>query len=299
MRQCRYSFMWLLFLATSCTAELLSSAPGAAEQLPIARLAQVSFRVADLQKARQFYGDVMGFEETFQVKDAQDQLLALYFKVNDDQYLAFFPSDAGDENFRLDRFSLLTPDIKRAHDMLRKRNLAPGDIHRGDDGNQRFSLSDPDGTILDFVQYMPDSRQSKARGKTKGERRISSHLQHVGLAVADSAVSMTFYRDKLGFWETTRGGPAPGDIRWINLMMPGTHGDYVELMVYAADPPAKRQHICFAVPDIQRAHKLLLERGLPARFKPFHAKTGDWLMNLRDSNGIRVEFMEVKKDKQE
>ena len=97
-----------------------------------------------------------------------------------------------------------------------------------------------------------------------------------------------------GFWETSRGGPDPGDVRWINLMMPGSHGDYVELMVHAADPISKRQHLCFAVTDIQLAHKTLLRRGLPRQFRPFHAKTGQWLMNLRDPNGIRVEFMQVE-----
>jgi catechol 2,3-dioxygenase-like lactoylglutathione lyase family enzyme len=263
-------------------------------QLPIARLAQVTWRVGDLQKARQFYGGVMGFEEAFQEKDAQGQGRGLWFKVNDDQFVAFLPGAGGEGECRLDRVSLLTPDIRRAHQMLRARGLACGDVQAEADGNPHFWFADPDGTRLDLVQYMPGSRQSEARGKTNGVTRISDHMQHVGLAVANRDASMTFYCNSLGFWETTRGGPAPDDIRWINLMMPGTHGDYIELMVHAADPLAGRQHICFAVPDIQQAHKLLLERGLPANFKPFHSKEGLWLMNLRDPNGLRVEFMEIK-----
>lgn len=178
--------------------------------------------------------------------------------------------------------------------MLVERGVAAGEIHTEAAGNRHFAFSDPDGTAFAFTQYQPGSLQSELRGKANGSRRVSEHLQHVGLAVADQNTALPFYRDKLGFWETTRGGPAPGDVRWINLMMPGTHGDYVELMVHAADPVARRQHLCFAVPDIRRAHKLLLERGLPPRFRPFQASTGQWLMNLRDPNRIRVEFMQVK-----
>jgi catechol 2,3-dioxygenase-like lactoylglutathione lyase family enzyme len=274
----------------------------AAEQLPIARLAQVTVRVGDLQKARQFYSSVMGFAEGFPVKDAQGQG-GVSFQVNDDQFLVFLPGAGGEGEFRLERYVLLTPDIQRAQQMLRQRQIPCGDIRSESDGNPHFSLADSDGTTFEFVQYMPGCVQLAARGKANAAGRVSDHLQHVGLAVADQAASMAFYRDKLGFGETNRGGPAPGDIRWINLMMPGTHGDYVELMVYAADPVARRMHICFAVPDIQQAYKLLLEGyqrlsegGQPPRFKPYLGSTGSWFMNLRDPNGLRIEFMEVKKE---
>jgi catechol 2,3-dioxygenase-like lactoylglutathione lyase family enzyme len=230
----------------------------------------------------------------FQVKGAQGRLLGLNLKVNDDQFLEFLPNGGEEGGFHLERVSLLTPDIEKAHQMLRERQCDPRGIRTGPDGNPRFDLADFDGTTVDFVQYVPGSLQGEARGKAIGKGRISVHLQHAGLAVEGQDASMAFFRDRLGFWETSRGGPAPDEIRWINLMMPGGQGDYLELMVHAAHPPARRQHVCLAVPDIHLAHKRLLERGLPPRFKPFLAQTGQWLMNIRDPNGIRVEFMEVK-----
>jgi len=171
----------------------------------------VIFRVGDLQKARRFLSDVLGFEEAFRVKDTRGRLLGLNFKVNDDQFLEFSPNGRDEGGFYLQLVSLLTPDIQKAHQTLRERQCDHG-----------------------------------------------------------------------------------GEIRWINLMMPGDQGDYLELMVHAAHPPVRRQHVCFVIPDIHLTHKHLFERGLPPRFKPFLVQTGQWLMNIRDPNGIRVEFMEVK-----
>jgi hypothetical protein len=72
-------------------------------------------------------------------------------------------------------------------------------------------------------------------------------------------------------------------------------GDFIEFMVHAADPPERRQHLCFAVPDIARAHQVLMQRpGLTQKFQPFTTPNGLKLMNVRDPNGLRVEFWEVK-----
>jgi lactoylglutathione lyase len=261
----------------------------------MSRLAEVTFRVSDLQKAREFYTGVMGFEEPFQVKDLPGQPGGVYFKVNDDQFLKFLPTAEGKSESSMERVSLLTPDIHRARQMLQERKLNPGEIHQDADGTARFGFADPDATPLEFVEYSPGSLQAQARGKALGSRRVAEHLQHVGLAVAGEPVPMKYYREKLGFWETARLGPTPEDIRWINMMMPGGHGDYVELMVHAADPLANRQHTCFAVPDIQQTHQLLLAHGAQGRFNPFQSKNGLWLMNLRDPNGVRVEFMQAAK----
>jgi catechol 2,3-dioxygenase-like lactoylglutathione lyase family enzyme len=268
---------------------------GAAEPLPIERLAQVTFSGADLDKTRRFYGDVLGFEEVRQAKDASGQLHGLVFKVNDDQFLAF---SAGAGSFRLVGISLLTPEIGRARAWVAEHRLAPSEVRTQDDGNPHFALTDPDGTTVDFVEYRLGSWQAELRGKALGARRISDHLQHAGLVVASEPAAMGFYREKLGFWEKNRGGPMPGDVRWIIMLMPVTTGDFIEFMVYAQDPPERRQHICFAVPDIDRTHRELIDAGVQQKFKPFVTNTGLHLMNVRDPNGLRVEFWEIRPDRQ-
>ena len=107
---------------------------------------------------------------------------------------------------------------------------------------------------------------------------------------------MAFYRDKLGFRETWRGGPSDSDLRWVNMEMPG--GDYVEFMLHSGAPTrgqlGSMLHICLEVPDIQAAYKKLLAHGLPAedRFKPRVGRNQRWLLNLFDPDGSRAELME-------
>jgi catechol 2,3-dioxygenase-like lactoylglutathione lyase family enzyme len=62
-------------------------------------------------------------------------------------------------------------------------------------------------------------------------------------------------------------------------------------MVHAADPASRRDHICFEVPDIQKAYKLLVSQGMSDRVRPRIASNHRWVMNLADPSGIRVEIM--------
>jgi catechol 2,3-dioxygenase-like lactoylglutathione lyase family enzyme len=289
------------------TAGLLTAAWGvpranAENPLPVDRLAGVTFRGADLKETCRFYGQVLGFAEVHPMRDSAGRLQTVHFKVNDDQFLTFHAGTAEDRDaFCLKQIALQTADIGQARAWVEARQLAAGPIAKNADGNLQFSLTDPDGIRIDFVEYQPGSWQSDLRGKDRGTRRVSQRLQHAGLAVANEAAAMAFYRQKLGFWEQNRGGPPanPGEIRWIIMMMPRSkadfRGDFIEFMVHAADPPERRQHLCFAVADIDQAHQELMQRpGLEQRFKPFTTANGLKLMNVRDPNGLRVEFWEVK-----
>ena len=112
--------------------------------------------------------------------------------------------------------------------------------------------------------------------------------------VNDAALTrktVALFKEALGMREFSRGGPMPGDVRWINLSVPGTSGDLLEFMVLASQPAVARQHIGFEVPDLQRTHKELLARGLTDRNKPFPAQIGRWIWFIRDPNNIRIEFM--------
>ncbi len=273
----------------------------AAELLPIERLAQVTFRGADLEKTRRFYSGVMGFTEVHPAWDSPGPMRTVYFKINDDQFLAFDAAAPGEDKFRLGQIAFQTADSGGARAWVEAQQLAPGLVAKDEDGNPHFTLTDPEGTTVDFVEYQAGSWQADLRGKELGTQRVSDRLQHAGLAVANESAAMAFYRQKLGFWEQNRGGPPanPGEIRWIIMMMPHSkadfRGDFIEFMVHAAEPPERRQHLCFAVRDIDQAHQALLTRpGLDQKFKPFTSATGLRLMNVRDPNGMRVEFWEVK-----
>ncbi len=272
----------------------------AAEDLPITRLAGMHYVVKDMERTRQFYAGMLGLEQAFEVPCEPDGSTCVYFKLNDDQYMVFSAGAVPAEGFRLRGISMLTPDAAKLRAMLERRGLKPGPVGKGADGSLHVILADPFGMRIDFVQYAPGSLQARNRGKFLGSQRVTGQLFHAAVAVDKLDAGMAFYRDKLGFKESLRGGPDQ-EIRWINMDMPGTriNGDYIEQMVHTASPASARQHICFAAADIQVAYKALVERGLSGGFKPFLAKNNHWIMNLKDANGIRVEMMEPDEAKKQ
>ncbi len=270
--------LWILISFFPIT----NTTPALAEDQLATRLAGASFKVADLEKARQFYAGIFGLEEAFELKNSNGAVQSIFFKVNDDQYLEF--SSGAPEKFQLEHVSILSSDLKKSAALLSKQGIIAGKITRSGDGNRFFAIKDPDQVEIDFVQYLPGSQQVKHRGKMNGNA-VSDHLQHVGLAPSENEATLAFYRDKLGFTQFSV-------INSINnhVMLPGSSGDAIELMTTLTDPVLIRQHISFAVPDIHRAYDQLRARGLQGSAEPFPAKVGHWMWNLRDPNGLRIEI---------
>ncbi len=271
---------------------LLAAASASADDSPIKRLAGASFKVADLEKSRKFYTGMLGLEEAFDIKDSSGAVQSAFFKVNDEQFLEFSPGAAKD--FEMDSVWFLTPDLNKTAATLQKGGLNPSKITKSADGAMYVAIKDADQTELRFVLFGADSEENEVRGKALGDRRVSDHLQHVGVAADHELENMAIYRDRLGMKELFRGGPIEGETRWINLGMPSSPGDIVELMILASAPAQGRRHIAFEVPDIQKTYKELISRGLPAKnFKPNPGPKQNprWILNLRDPNGFRVEFM--------
>lgn len=284
----------LRLLAVSLLALALSAA-----DLPISGIAGAGFRVSDLAAARSFYTGVLGYEEAFRV-DRPGEAPIHYFKVNDNQFIEITADLTPGEDDRLTHIAIETPAAARLRRLLLARGLEPSALRRDPDGNRSFTLRDPDGHLLRFVEYLPGSPAEKSRGRHLSERRLSTHLRHVGIAVADEARAMAFYRDKLGFVEIWRGGSEPGRTQWVNMRMPGARGDYVEYMLHTGRPTRDQlgsmHHLCLEVPDIQAAWRAAVERGVPdaERFRPRIGRIRKWLFNLFDADGTRTELMEPK-----
>ena len=266
-----------------CFFSITRTTPALAQDHLATRVAGESFKVADLEKARQFYAGILGLEEAFDLKDSNGVVQSIFFKVNDDQYLEF--SSGAPEKFQLEHLSLLSPDLKKSAAILRKEGIMPGKITRSGDGNLFFTIKDPDQVEIDFVEYMPGSQQVEHRGKSNGDA-VSDHVEHVGLAPSDNAATLAFYRDKLGFQQFFVINSINNHVRVSN-----SSGDAIELMTTLSDPVLIRQHISFQVPDdIHRAYNLVRARGLQVSTQPMPSKFGHWMWNLHDPNGIRVEF---------
>ena len=280
---------------------LCTAASVFAQDLPISGLSHVGFRVGSLAQADQFYSGVLGYERAFDLKNKNGEVALAFYKVNDDQYIEISPSLKPGQDIRFTHLAIETSDIRRLHEMLLSRGMKPGAMTQGRDGNLNFSLTDPDGHRVEFVQYREGSLHHRARGQFNDALRISTHLLHTGVTVANEAASLNFYRDLLGLEEIWRGGPKDGEIRYINLRIPGARGDYIELMLHSGKPTRQQygsmHHICLEVPDIRVAYQKSTARGIPDtedRHRPRIGRNRRWQMNIFDADGTRTEFMEPR-----
>jgi catechol 2,3-dioxygenase-like lactoylglutathione lyase family enzyme len=296
--------MKIRFAQTACAlAALLALASPAisAERPPIVGIAHVAFQVSDLAKARAFYGRLLGYQEAFQIPNEDGSPLLVCFKVNDRQFIEIHPGLPPGKDDRLLYVAFETTDLKALGDYLREKGVSAPQPARGRDGNLALAVTDPEGHMVKFVQYLPGSMQAKTKGRLLSPLRVSDRLLHAGMTVRDTAAADRFYKDVLGFGEIWRGGVSEGVTSWINMKVPdGT--DYVEYMLVQGDVDRQRlgtlHHIALLVPDIQKALEVVRARlggtKLDARTvrAPQVGRNKRWQLNLYDADGTRAELME-------
>ncbi|MBD5780080.1 VOC family protein [Pelagicoccus sp. NFK12] len=271
----------------------------AEQELPIVGIAHVAFQVSDLEQSAHQYASYYGFESAFSTNEGEG---SEYLKINDEQFLKLVQVPEETDDNRLIEIAFQVRDLELTTNLLRKIGLKPSEIYPSLDGSLTSALTDPDGHRLLFLEYIPDSLQAKTRGEHLGSHRLSVRLQHVGLTVRSEPAANAFYREALGFQETWRGSRNDdGPDAWVNMQMPGEHGDYIEYILIDGMVPSRKQlgsmhHLCLLTEDIQWVHRQLLRNGLPDldRHKPMVGRSNRWLLNVHDLDGTRTEFMEAK-----
>jgi catechol 2,3-dioxygenase-like lactoylglutathione lyase family enzyme len=273
--------------------------PPPMEELPVMGIANVTFKVADLDQARAYYTGILGLAEAFDVKDSLAKTTSAYFKVNDDQYIEITPTLKPGELNRQERIVFQSIDLEKLRALYESRGLNPTKIQKGADGNPVFRVVSPEGANLDFLQYVEGSEQAKARGKFLSPDRISTHLWHVGIMTKDPGTSGPFYREKLGFRNLrfgTRGDYLETPSRDSNtetkpplVDTPATHVQYEREQWEAVN------HIGLEVADMRTTRDLLQKRGGfdDLRVRAHVGNNRHWLMFLFDPAGTRTEIVET------
>ena len=267
-----------------------------AQPLPLDGIAHVGFRVSNLERSSAYYTGLLGYQQAFAINTTA------FFKVNDEQYIELSPGLPVGEPVAFTHLAFQTPDIEALRRMLAARNVTAPAAAKGRDGNLAFSLHDPENHRIEFVQYQDGSLHMNARGKFLDTRRISDHLQHVGVVVPSQHVdaAMHFYHDQLGLEEVWRYAPG-GVLRLIKLATPGKRRDIVELMITDKTPTRAQYgsmyHINFEVPEITPPYRQLLDRGAPAGggLKPVVNAENIWAINIYDPDGTRTEVQDLRK----
>jgi catechol 2,3-dioxygenase-like lactoylglutathione lyase family enzyme len=262
-------------------------------------VAHIGVRTDDLAAARKFYGDILGYQEpfTYDRPASEGGLLLTYFKVNDHQYIEVFPELKDPKQDRLSHISFETDNADQLRDYLASKGVkVPEKLDPMGDGNRGFEVTDPDGHLVEFIQYMPGSLHSKNFGKYLPSTRVSEHIIHVGVTVKDQAAADRFYRDILGFKDIWHGGMKDDRTDWVDMRVPdGT--DWLEYMLNVHDPDPHTlgvmHHMALGVPSVKAGYETVEKRGLNPK-PPQIGRDGKWQLNLYDPNFTRVELMEPK-----
>jgi len=290
----------LLALANISLSAQSASAAKEVKRPPIVGVAHIALNTDDMAAVRKFYTELLGYQEAFSLNKADGSLMLTNFKVNDHQYIQVFPELKDPQQDRLNHICFETTDAEQLRVYLLSKGVAEVPTEKltpGGSGDLGFKIHDPDGNMIEFMQYLPGSKFSSDFGKHLPANRISQHIIHVGAIVKDRAAADHFYKDVLGFTSIWYGGMKDDVVQWVDMRVPdGT--DWFEYMLRVENPDVRTRgvmnHMALGVPSVEAGYQELLKRGLKTEEKPKIGRDGKWQFNMYDPNLTRAELMEPK-----
>lgn len=264
----------------------------------ITGISHIAVYAADPQKSEQFYVHDLGANKGIDPENARGT--RYYFAPT--QFVQVLPLPTGSTSInRLDHVAFTTSNAERLRVYLAsKRITVPKRTERGSDGSQWFSVLDPEGNKIEFVQppsQVPDVPTNP----------LSSHIIHVGFIVHDRAREDAFFRDVLNFKPYWFGGMKDDSPpTWISQQVPdGT--DWLEYMIVGEPEgrgiPANMSagdlgvlnHFSLGVRSTADAYTLLwnADRLAGQTQTPKIGRDAKWQLNLFDPDGTRAEIMEL------
>jgi catechol 2,3-dioxygenase-like lactoylglutathione lyase family enzyme len=257
----------------------------------ITGIAGVGLAVQSLSADRVFYVDTLGWTAAPSIEAAG----GLRFYGVPRQWIEALPAKGPSEQpFQYIAFA--TSDAKQMRLYLAQHGVAvPIGVTQWKDGSRGFSVKDPEGNNVEFVQLrrLPEY-------PAPNPRAISSRIIHAGFLVRSAAVEDAFYRKILGFHLYWKGGMKDGVTDFFSLQVPnGT--DWIEYMLNVPANPSHREmgvvdHFSLGVADINTVVAKLSERGWkpsPGSHKQM-GRDGKWQLNVYDPDEVRVEFMQFR-----
>jgi catechol 2,3-dioxygenase-like lactoylglutathione lyase family enzyme len=276
-----------------------SAAQTAAKRPKILGVAHMAFYVSNLPRTLAYYKDFLGFVEPYDLKNADGSVNIAFIKINDYQYLELFNETPKGDGM-LNHIAFYTDNAEQLRRYLISRGIqAPAKVAKGRTGDKNFTVKDPDGHTVEFVEYQPDGWAMKAKGKGMPDTRVSEHIMHIGFTVVGLEQSKDFYSKVLGFKEIWRGSSDDVTLSWVNLRVPDGK-DYVELMLYKQLPPQDKRgganHISLMTQNIAEAVTTLKSRAAAVKYtRSIEIHVGHnrrRQANFFDPDGTRAELME-------
>lgn len=282
MRQTAASAVLLVFLSVAAFAQTPA-------RPPITGVSHIAVYTSNAAAAEHYYVHDIGLKKG---PDPEDPAGVRYY-VNSTQFIEVMPLPANAGNARLDHIGYITTDAEALRLYLADHRYAvPDRVHKAADGSRWFSVKDPEGNKVQFVQPAPQAVSMA------GADPIGRHVIHVGERVKSAEAENAFYRDLLGFKPYWFGGMKPGKTDWISQQVPDGH-DWLEYMMESDGDISQRQfgvldHLSIGVVNMEQAVTTLDREGrLNNPHTPMQiGRDGKWQYNLFDPDGTRLELME-------
>ena len=284
---------------SAALAALVTTAPVAAQgpaRPPLASVSHIAVYAQDPAKSERFYVRDLG---AVKLPDPEQPLGARYYFAPS-QFVEVLPLPPGAPSInRLAHVAFNTANAEAMRTYLAAQGVAvPETLKSAADGSRWFSVTDPEGTVVQFMQ-------PPARLPAIPPNPLSSHVMHFGFIVHDRVKEDRFYKAVLGLRPYWEGGMQDDHPTWISLQLPDGR-DWIEYMVVGTPdttgiPPAMSaanlgvlNHFALGIPDARAAYTLLWngDRLQGQDQTPKIGRDAKWQLNLLDPDGTRAELME-------
>ncbi len=283
-----YYIVLAIILGMICVAGLMGQirAAGTAGRPKITGIAYVKVKVTDVEKAKAFYGGMLGLASG---APRDGNSVQASFIVNQGQWVELAKTAAGTGGSYLVEIGLATDDLMKMRTYLTAKGVAADKIMMWPDGTKYFETQDPEGNKLVFVEQKKNAAPESAGA-------ISKKMLHAGFVVKDLKAERHFYEDILGFRLYWRGGFKDDGTDWYEIQVPD--GDnWIEFMLnipVTADHKelGVQNHFSLGVEKVKATAEELRARGAKEFDGPEVGRDGKDSIDIYDPDGTRVELME-------
>jgi len=222
-------FLAAAFIVAFTAAATAQTAPARPKITGISHLAVYT---SDPAATDHYYREIIGAAK---LPDPENPL-GVRYAFNATQFVEVLPLPPGAGINRLDHTAYNTSDAEGMRKYLSaKAWKTPAKVEKGADGSRWFTVLDPEGNKVEFVEP-PRLPQEIAAPSV-----IGRHLMHIGIMVHSRAVEDTFYRDLLGFRPYWFGGMVESRLDWVSQQTPDSH-DWLEYML-TSGPSGSGHHL--------------------------------------------------------
>jgi catechol 2,3-dioxygenase-like lactoylglutathione lyase family enzyme len=261
----------------------------------ITGISHIAVYTSDAAATEHFYRDIIGAVK----KPDPENPNGVRYMLSATQFIEVLPLPADAGINRLDHTAWKTEDAQGLRRWLGSKSYkVPDHVEKGADGSFWFTVRDPEGNKVEFVQPPANLKPFSAPDA------IGHHIIHVGYLVHSRVVEDTFYRDLLGFKPYWYGGMSDDKVQWVSQQSPDSH-DWLEYMLTSLPGPgipaaiSKHDlgvvdHFSIGQDSVEDAFKILAAGNRLTGVhddKPKIGKDGKGQFNMYDPDGIRAELM--------